>query len=322
MKNINFGIIGTNFVSDWFCEDAKKTDGINLETVYSRSENQGIQFAEKHGIKNHCTDMKKIFSSVDAVYIASPNFCHFEQARLALESGVHVLLEKPATLERKQFEYLLELAEKKGLVLLEAMRPVHDPALETIRAAMKDIGVLRRVSLEYCQYSSRYDAFKRGEILNAFNPAFGNAAVMDLGCYPLSVAVALFGKPKINAAFCEKLYNGFESTGYTLLEFDGVQADIRWSKIYESAGFSQITGESGSVLIGKISTLDRVELLKRGGEREILLGDREGMNMIYEIENFVSAVNKTLNISDYHEISLTVLELIDQIRQKCSIEFK
>lgn len=323
MKNIRLGIIGTNFVSDWLCDSVKIADGIELFAVYSRTLEKGKDFAGKHGIDKVFTDMEEFLSSeIDAVYIASPNFCHFEQAKRVLEKGLHLLLEKPATLEKSQFEELISLANKKGVVLLEAMRPVHDPALDEIRGAIEKIGALRRAVLEYCQYSSRYDAFRRGEILNAFNPKYGNASVMDLGCYAIAVCVALFGKPLKITASSHKLHNGFEGMGKATFDYGFFETDVVWAKICESSTPSHITGEDGSVLIGKVSTLDKVELALRGEEKKSLVSEREGLNMIYEVENFVKMVNGTLSPDPYHQITLTMLEAIDEIRVQNGIIFE
>ena len=323
MENIKLGVIGTNFVSDWLCDSVKEATGIELFALYSRTEEKGSAFAEKHGISAVYTDMDEFFSSgINAVYIASPNFCHFEQAKKALGAGLHVLLEKPAALNKAQFEELLAIAENKSLIILEAMRPVHDPALDVIRGAVKRVGTVRRVSLEYCQYSSRYDAFRRGEVLNAFNPAYGNASVMDLGCYAIAVCVALFGKPESVISKSEKLDNGFEGMGRAILEYPAFQADIAWAKICESVNPPHVTGEDGSVLVGKVSTLDKVEYLPRNGEKETLVADREGLNMIYEVEHFVDAVNGKLDVTPYHKISLEMLDIIDLIREQNGIRFE
>lgn len=323
MKNIKLGIIGTNFVSDWLCDSVKIADGIELAAVYSRTFEKGNAFAEKHGIPETFTDMDLFLScGIDAVYVASPNFCHLEQAKKVIEKGLHLLLEKPATLEKSQFEALIDLAHEKGVVILEAMRPVHDPALEVIRGAVEKIGTIRRAVFEYCQYSSRYDAFRRGEILNAFNPKYGNAAVMDLGCYAISVCTALFGKPLNITSSSHKLHNGFEGMGKATFDYGTFEADVVWAKICESTTDSHITGEDGSVLIGKVSTLDKVELLLRGEEKQALVSDREGLNMIYEVENFVKMVNGTLSPEPYHEITLTMLEIIDEIRAQNGIAFE
>ena len=92
---IKIGIIGTNFISDDFCNAAVKVPGAVLRAVYSRKEETGAAFAERHSIPEVFTDYKKFLSSdIDAVYVASPNFIHCSQTIMALEHKKHVLCEK------------------------------------------------------------------------------------------------------------------------------------------------------------------------------------------------------------------------------------
>ncbi|MBQ7312200.1 MAG: Gfo/Idh/MocA family oxidoreductase, partial [Clostridia bacterium] len=214
MTNLKLGIIGTNFVVDWLCDAVDSSEGIVNHAVYSRTSERGNEFAAKHSIPNVYTDMEEFLSSdIDAVYIASPNFLHGPQAIAAMNHGKHVLVEKPAALSAAEFDEMLACAKANNVVLIEAMRPAHDEALADIREAMTDIGPIRRAVLEFCQYSSRYDKFRAGEVMNAFNPALGNAAVMDIGVYALEVCVLLFGAPKEIISRSVILENGFEGMG-------------------------------------------------------------------------------------------------------------
>ncbi len=322
MKEIKLGVIGSNFVSDWLCCTVKKTAGITCHALYSRTEEKGRDFAEKYGIEKVYTDLEAFFASdIDAVYIASPNFLHYPQARKALLSGKHVLLEKPATLNREQFDSLCSLAKERGLVLTEAMRPGHDPAIERIREAMEEIGPIRYACFDYCQYSSRYDRFRRGELPNAFNPALGNAALMDIGCYALHVCLALFGSPKRVWAHSVTLRGGMEGAGTALLSYENMTAQVVYSKITESAGPSVIAGEDGHILIGKLSTMEYAVLKKRNGETRTLFTDREENNMRYEVENFVDMICGRGDGASYLENTRRTLCVMDEIRRQSGIRF-
>lgn len=325
MKEIKLGIIGTNFVSDWLCEAVAVSDGIVNHAVYSRTAEKGGKFASKHGIDIVYTDMNEFLSSdIDAVYIASPNKLHFDYAKSAMEMGKHVLLEKPATLDVAEFDELCAVAEKNDVVLLEAMRPVHDPSIETVRENLGKIGKIRRATFEFCQYSSRYDKFKSGEIMNAFNPKLGNAAVMDIGVYAIETCVALFGRPSDIYARSVKLANGMEGMGTVFLNYGDFQAEVVYSKIADSVNPSVITGEDGSVVIGKLSTMENGKLVIRKGETtELFSGiiEKGETNMIYEVSDFVAAVNGSLDCGKYHEWTRMTLEVIDEIRKQNGIEF-
>ena len=95
---IRFGIIGTNFISDWMADAALKVDGIELAAVFSRKAETGRAFAQKHGIGTVYTDLSQMLSSdIDAVYVASPTFKHYAHSLAALNAGKHVLCEKMLT---------------------------------------------------------------------------------------------------------------------------------------------------------------------------------------------------------------------------------
>ncbi len=323
MENIKLGIIGTNFVSDWLCECVGKSDGIINHAVYSRKQETGEAFAKKYGIPNIYTNMEAFLSSdIDAVYIASPNVFHYPQAEAAMRHGKHVLVEKPAALSRDEFVELEKIAREMGVVILEAMRPAHDPAIEAARDAMKQIGKIRRGVFEFCQYSSRYDRFKAGEILNAFNPKMGNAAIMDIGIYPLHVCAMMFGEPNSVYSRSVKLHNGFEGMGTIFLDYGDVQAEVVYSKITDSVNPSVITGEDGAVSIGKLSTGERVTLRPRGGESQELFGDRIGNNMVYEIADFVKAIHGEASVDNWNRLTEITLGIIDEVRAQNGIKFE
>ena len=326
-SDIKLGIVGTNFVSDWFADSVAASEGIECAAVYSRKTETGSAFAEKHGIPSVFTDYGRFLSSgIDAVYIASPNACHFRQAEEALRRGLHAIVEKPATTTEEEFNALTKTADENGVVLLEAMRPVHDPVIKAIREQLGSLGQLRRAVLEFCQYSSRYDRFKKGEIMNAFDPSLGNAAVMDIGVYAIETAVMLFGKPESVRSSSYLLSNGMEGMGTAVLGYGYFDTEIVYSKIHDSVTPSYITGENGSVIIGKISTGENVSVKMRGECAVALMPERSDLdptyNMKYEISDFVKAVRGEIAADEYREYTRVTLAVIDEIRRQSGIEFK
>ena len=102
---IKIGIIGTNKISHSFCEAAIQNDQTELFAVYSRRQETGEQFADKHAISHVFTDYIEFLNSgLDAVYIASPNYIHCEQAIQAMEAKKHVLCEKVMAINEKEAE--------------------------------------------------------------------------------------------------------------------------------------------------------------------------------------------------------------------------
>ncbi len=321
-KIIKLGIIGTNFISDWMCDVVAVSSGIVNHAIYSRTYEHGEAFAARHEIPFVYTDYKEFLSSdLDAVYVASPNAMHYSQARAAIEHGKHVIIEKPACLNELEFRSLEACAKEKGVVILEAMRPAHDPVMGIISEAIAELGTIRRATLEFCQYSSRYDRFKSGVVMNAFDPKLGNAALMDVGVYPMHCCTLLFGAPRKLIANSIKLSNGMEGLGCVLMDYGTHQVEILYSKITESHNPSIITGEDGCVTIGKLSTLETVGLHMRGREYESLIENRPENNMLYEIADFVSAINGEKDLISYNRITRITLGLMDEVRVQAGIVF-
>jgi predicted dehydrogenase len=321
---MKLGIIGTNFISDHLIEAARRVPEIEPHAVLSRKEETGRAFAEKHGIPHVYTEMEDFLSSgVEAVYIATPNVCHKEQARAALLRGISVLSEKPMTLSLYDTEELFSVAEGTGAVLMEAMRPVHDPGWAAIMAHLDEIGILRSVHLEFCQYSSRYDKFRAGVVENAFNPALGNAAVMDIGVYPLHMAAYLFGRPLGVRSASVFLENGFEGAGNAILTYEGgFLLDVAWSKITQSKNPSVFLGEDGSITVDKISSPARIELCRRGEAPVLLPTSPEENNMEYELRAFLRAIGgDQATLSRTRDASVATAAVVDAVRFASGIRF-
>ncbi len=324
-KAFRFGVIGTGKIAGQFAEAARAA-GCTVTSVLSRAADRGAAFAAGiGGGVRVCTEMEEFLASraFDAVYVASPNSCHAQQAGRAIAAGYHVLLEKPATESEASARALFDAARAGGLVLLEAMRPLHDPLLALLRKTLPLLGTLRRAHLEYCQYSSRYDAFLRGEVLNAFDPRLANAAVMDIGVYAVAVMVALFGMPERVHSSSLFLENGFEGAGMALCEYcpRGMQVMLSYSKIVDSATPTVITGERGSILVDKLSGTKRVTLHLRGDAPRTLDYRPAENNMVYEIEDFVKMTKGERSPAEFEKFTLMTMTLLDTIRRQNNVRF-
>nr|WP_202887607.1 Gfo/Idh/MocA family oxidoreductase [Cohnella zeiphila] len=322
---MKFGIIGTNWITDSFIRAGRKVDGFELAAVYSRTERTASEFAAKHGVRHTFTDLERMAASgeIDAVYIASPNSLHAEHAIACLRKGVHVLCEKPLASNAAEVARMLEASEQSGSALMEAMKSTLLPNFAAIRASLPKIGKIRRYFASYCQYSSRYDAFRKGTVLNAFNPAFSNGALMDLGVYCLYPAIVLFGKPRSVKAGGMLLSSGADGEGSMLLEYDGMEGVIQYSKISDSSLPSEIQGEDGTIVIDRISQPQRVEIRYRDGRIEDASVGQDDETMKYEIEEFIRLVKRGRRESETnsHANSLAAMEAVDAARRQIGLRY-
>lgn len=328
--SVKLGIIGTNYISDNLCRAAMQVPGVELYAVYSRKQETGSAFAEKYGITHIFTEYEEFLSSeIDAVYVASPNVVHCRQTLEALRHKKHVLCEKVMAVNEREVQSMIDCAVENGVILLEAMRPDFDPALALAEKYLPEIGTLRRVTYEYCQYSGRYDAFRQGEILNTFNPELSNAAIMDIGVYCIHSLVRLLGMPKAVKACSAKLHNGFEGSGIVLMEYEDLVAEAVYSKISVSVSPSVIQGEDGSILIDYIGNPRHMEVRLRKGCRDTLDGGEIKAipytpvenNMVYEVEEFLRLIRENEVNHKYLQYSLDTIRVIDEARRQNGIVF-
>ncbi len=318
-----FAVIGTNFIVGRFLEAAKDCDDFCLEGIYSRSEERGRKAGEEQGYRNFKTyssleELKN--SSAEAVYIASPNSLHCFQAAEMLKGCKHVLCEKPGASNYNEWKIMTDEAEKSGKILLEAMRAVFTPGFAVIKENLNKIGTVRKVFLQYCQYSSRYDKFKAGIVENAFRPELSNGALMDLGIYCIEVMVGLFGKPLSVTGRSVILPGSIDGEGTILADYPGMQAIISYSKISSSDLKCEIQGENGSIIWEDVGNPKNVTL-KIKGEKDIILYEKPGHDLIYEIKYFSDLIKKEIKPKVYNDITAESLKITDEIRKQSGIIF-
>lgn len=312
---IKFCVIGTNFISDKFVDAVSRVSGAEVVAVYSRTVESGERFASRHGIPKVYCDLSEMLADgeINSVYVASPTFLHKEHTVKCLTGGKHVLCEKSISTSYEEFLEMKWTAENCERVLLEAMRPAHDPALSAIISAMGEIGKVRRAHFEFCKYSSRYDSFKVGVVENAFNPEIKNSALSDIGVYPLWLAVRLFGEPKKVSSSSIRLSNGFDAMGSVVLDYGDTVATVEYSKITEGVSPSVIEGECGSIIIDKISEPKTVTLVTRGEGDRVVYSSACENNMIYEVEAFRDVVLGKKDGEAFTAVSEALMKTMDRV---------
>jgi scyllo-inositol 2-dehydrogenase (NADP+) len=324
-KMIRFGVIGTNWITNKFIEAAKQHPRFSLTAVYSRTEERAREYAGQHGAEKTFTDLQTMATSteIDAVYIASPNSLHAQQAIVFLEQGKHVLCEKPIASNASELQQLIKVAHDHDVVLMEALKSTLVPNFKNLAENVHKIGKVRRYFASYCQYSSRYDAYKEGTILNAFKPELSNGALMDIGIYCLYPLVVLFGKPEKIQATGVMLDSGVDGEGSILLTYKDMDAIVMYSKITDSTIPSEIQGEDGNLIIDKMNVPEKVEIRYRGGTREDITQPQPNHSMYYEVEEFIQVIESGQKESKVNSLahSLQVMEIIDECRRQIGVHY-
>jgi len=317
---MKFGIIGTGEITAKFIANASLNPEFKAAAILSRSRERGLAFAAECDIPTVYTTLDELAAdtSIEAVYIASPNSAHCEQSIRMLEAGKHVFCEKAVASNSQELNAMLDSADKNGKVFLEAMRPAFNPDLARLKSIIADMGQPRNALISVCKYSSRYDAFRSGVILNAFDPGLSNGAVMDMGSYSIFMLVALFGEPQ--RIFCTdvKLHNGFDGFGAFIGVYPAMAAEVLYSKINWSKAGSEIMFEDGSITISDIPGVSGIEIHRRGkpSEKMTPCGIPEYKE---EAAMFIRCCQNPELAKPYHELSRSVMRVIDEVKRQNGI---
>lgn len=334
MNKIRFGVIGTNFITDWVIAGAKQDERFELVAVCSRTQERANEFAAKYDIPYTFTSLEEMVASplIDAVYIATPNYLHASQSILCMKHGKHVLCEKPMASNAYEVKQMIAASRQYGVTLMEAMKPTLTPNFRVLREALPKAGVIRRYFASYCQYSSRYDKFKEGIVLNAFKPELSNGAMMDIGVYTVYPMVVLFGRPNKISASGVVLSTGTDGQGAVNFEYEGMNATVLYSKIANSSLPTEIEGEDGNFMLDKINQINRVTWQARpvASSGKGPLTPVEDISAVtdkdeyyYEVAEFINLVQagKLESEVNSHENSLITIEIIDEVRRQLGVSF-
>jgi len=330
---LNLGIIGTGWITASFVTSAHSTKKWQLRAVYSRNPSTASDFASKFSsnvtepIKSH-TEISDLASDPDvqAVYIASPNSLHYAHAKQILEGGKHVILEKPATSTSAELDTLFALAKSKNVFLIEAFRHLHEVNFKILKKELSRLGPIYGASLNYAAYSSRYDNVLKGEVPNIFNLDFSGGSLVDLGVYPISAAVSLFGAPKSSAYYPVMIATGADGGGIILLHYEGFTVTIMASKIYTSTAPSEVFGEKGTLSMPTITDIESVIFLdaKLKGKATDLGTKKCELNLKEEADFFAGIIEgENWEIAKELEgLSRAVIEVTESCRRANGLVFK
>ena len=322
---MKYGVIGTGWIAKSFIDGARMLTQADFTAVYSRTEESGCRFAAENEIPKVYTSLEEFAKGdFDAVYIASPNRLHYEQSKLMLQSGKHVICEKPITVEPEELEELQTLAKKNGLIYIEAIMYMFNPARELLKDAISKIGKITSVHFDFSQLSSKYPAYVRGELPNIFNPALATGCLMDLGIYCVYPALDLFGIPQKTTACAHFMESGADGSGNAALLYSAKLVNFTYSKLGQDRLGSQIFGDEGTITIESISKLTNMKLIAKNGDTQEIIGDVAKEKLMgYEavgFEKFIANPN-----DPYYAVTrkraLQVSRLMKEIRALSGIKF-
>lgn len=326
---IKFAVIGSNWITEKFIQGTLnppqgESQALQLCAVYSRDINRANDFAEKFSVSECYDDLNELANAqhIDAVYIASPNSLHFAQSKQMLESGKHVICEKPLSSTYQQACQLYEIAKQNNVIFFEAYMSSHLPNFQVLKNSLSLLGDIRKAHIHYCQYSSRYPAYLAGNNPNTFDPTFSNGSIMDIGYYCVALTTALFGKPNNIKAQAFLLDSGVDGCGSVLLEYNGFNVTIDHSKVSESNQVSEIQGEDGTLLIEHVALCHQVIHQDRAHKTTTNLSQTQAENsMCYEAIAFAKQIKEGIIDPIFEQRSLQTAQIINEVRRQTGVVF-
>ena len=184
---IRVGIIGTGRIAPRFFRETSYVSGIEVVNAFNPEKESAKVFEQNYKVKTYTTHFEAFLNGVDAVYVASPNETHSDYVRKALEHGKHVLCEKPMTFTYAEAKELYNMAEEKGLVLMEGIRTAYLPGFNQMMAVAQNGTIGRICDIEAC--------FSRLGVPNSreMTDADYSGAFLEYGSYTMLPILKLFG---------------------------------------------------------------------------------------------------------------------------------
>ncbi|WP_426122288.1 Gfo/Idh/MocA family protein [Pararhizobium sp. PWRC1-1] len=242
---LRWAVLGTGSIAATFAQDIMLTANAKLVAVCSRTQEAATAFSQRFGGLRIIAGIDSLAADplIDAVYLATPNTAHFDQARILMMAGKPVLIEKPVTMTAAQARSLAGLSAQYQCFAMEGMWPLFLPAFARMREllARDTIGTITAVHAELA-YTKAVDGNSR-----FFSQALGGGALLDLGVYPIALTLALFGFPRKVTGQWQEASTGVDMSATISLGYDGFKASL-------SCGFDRI-GSNRFIIEGKTGCL-------------------------------------------------------------------
>ena len=306
---MKLGILGTGMIVK---DVLTMYHELGVEKTYlfstKKSKSQALELMKKYHLDKVYTDYDELLQSdVDTIYCALPNHLHYEFSKKALENDKNVIIEKPITANSKELEDLIETANKKNLMIFEAMNLHYIPAFLSLKEDLKKLGDIKIVSFNYSQYSSRYNAVKEGTILPAFDFHKAGGALMDLNVYNIHALIDLFGKP-VYHKYMANIERNIDTSGMMLFDFEHFKALCIGAKDCKAPLMNTIQGNLGAIVVKcPLSQMTEYEICYNDGTSEVKSFEKKH-RLIYEFKAFM----KMMEEKDYKNAEVEFQDAVDK----------
>ncbi len=323
IKTWNFGIIGPGKIANRFADAFQFVPGAKVYAIASRDKEKAAAFAAAHTIEKQYNSYEALVKdpAIDIIYIATPHPFHYEQSLLCLRNGKAVLCEKPLAINLKQVKEMVNASLKSKVFFMEGMWsrffPIIHKTLELIHAGA--IGEIKYLQADF-GFSAPLNLDGR-----LYNISLGGGAQLDVGVYPLFLALLFLGKPDEIRSFSHLTSTGADATTGALFNYNsGAVAHILSSIVTDTPKDAFIMGTKGRLHIhSPWYKSQHLTLQLNSGEKTEFPFLHSGNGFEFQIEEVVRCLDvKKIECNLMpHSMSLMMAEVSDEIRRQGGVRY-
>lgn len=293
---ISVGISGCGRIASRFVTEAMKVDAVQLKSVYDPEAAAAGDLASVADDVEVCRTYEELVESVDAVYVASPHQCHYEQVKYALEHGRHVLCETPLVMDGTQARELYALADSRGLVLLEANKTAYCPAFNHLVTLIKSGLIGDVVGID----ASESKLWGNDRLKRELDPSQAGGSLYEMGSYPLLPIIKLLGTGYRNINIYSRMNeDGVDIYTRGIMRYDTAVSSFQLGLGVKTEGNLVISGTKGYAYVpSPWWKTDYFELRyedQNMNKKYFYTWDEPGLR--YEIQEFASCIVNGRRIS-------------------------
>lgn len=323
MRQINMAILGAgNIAGQMAAAINGLQDRVCAYAVASRSLDRARAFAQEWHFQKAYGSYEELAADpeVDLVYIATPHAMHYDNARLCVEHGRGVLVEKAFTANAAQARALIELAREKKVFLTEAIWTRYMPARRMVEKLLAEGVIGEPLSLE-AEFSVPLSHKQR-----MYDPALAGGALLDLGMYCLTFASMYFGDAVAEVvSHAEKLDTGVDATDDIYYTYDdGKKAHLRTSMVTGPVNRGEIRGTKGRIEVDTLNNFSAIRVYDEAGN---LVQELEIPAQINGYEYEVLASIRAMEAGEQecgempHAETIEIMEQMDRLRRQWGVVY-
>ena len=286
--DVKVGIIGCGRVASRFPSEAIVVSGVKVIGAYDINFEASRSLSTGDDNITAYTNIGELYDSVDAVYIATPHLSHYRYVKQAIEAGKHVLIETPMVLNGVQARELFGMAERKGVILMEANKTAHCPAFNHLMVMIKS-GIIGEVVDVEASLSKLWDDDMS---LREFDPQQAGGSLYELGSYPLLPIIKLLGVDYQNLNLYSRMEDGIDIYTKGVFRYPKAVCSFKVGLGVKTEGNLVVSGTKGYVYVpSPWWKTDYFEIrYEDQNENKKFFYKWDGAGLRYEIQEFISCI--------------------------------